>query len=69
MYRLVKYIDSNKLKAKKYLFEFLFYHSNLVKLKINDNLLHDVNNIQLHRKIKSGVCDVLLYEIEFEKYF
>lgn len=69
MYRLVKYIDKDKIKEKKYLFEFLFYHSML--LTYVQKKYNVVKNSQLQRKRSSDCsgCDVLLYGIEFIKTF
>ena len=69
MYRLVKYIDKDKIKEKKYLFEFLFYHSML--LTYVQKKYNVVKNSQLQRKQSSDCsgCDVLLYGIEFIKTF
>ena len=62
-------MHNDKIKEKKYLFEFLFYHSML--LTYVQKKYNVVKNSQLQRKRSSDCsgCDVLLYGIEFIKTF
>lgn len=71
MYRLLQYIDKDKIKEKKYLFEYLFFYSDLILAC--QNKYKNIKKIQLQRKTKSRFsdcnCDVLLYGMEFTKTF
>lgn len=68
MYRLVRYIDKDKIKEKKYLFEFLFYYTNLIGL-YKQNKLQGNRNITLHPTKEKNENDVLLYGIRYKKDF
>lgn len=41
-YRLLKYIDVDKIKEKSYLFEFLFYHTDLINTYASEHLYNNV---------------------------
>lgn len=68
LYCLIRYIDRDKTTAKKYLFEFLFYYSNLINLYKKNNP-NTITNIKLCQVSDNETCDVLLYNIEFKKDF
>lgn len=67
LYRLLKYIDTDKINVRKYLFEFLFFNSCLLQELKNKGFMR--NYIKLNYKTNSKQCDVLLYNIEFQKDF
>ena len=66
MYRLLKYIDNDKITAKKYLFEFLFYYSDLIK-EYKNKLC--VRNVNLRVQNETNEYDVSLYGMRFKKEF
>ena len=68
MYRLVRYIDKDKIKESKYLFEFLFYYSDLINT-YKQNKRHSVCNTMLCQTKNEQENDVLLYGIRFKKDF
>lgn len=67
LYRLLKYIDTDKINVRKYLFEFLFFNSCLLQELKNKGFMR--NYIKLNYKTNNKQCDVLLYNIEFQKDF
>ena len=68
MYRLVRYIDKDKIKENKYLFEFLFYYSDLINTYKRNKQYPDCNTV-LHPTKDCQENDILLYGIRFKKDF
>ena len=68
MYRLVRYIDKDKIKEKKYLFEFLFYYSNLIGL-CKQNQQKSSHNVTLRITKEKNENDILLYGVRYQKDF